>query len=95
MCNSFGYNSACAVFCETGTDFVFKPAWLYLCSNAEWTTWPYGSLLPDSLPDCSRKNSKTPNGMECIISYLALGSVKEKSAYESSGPSGRRLFQFL
>ena len=46
-------DSACAVMCKGGFDFVSNPAWLYLCSKAQWITIPFPTGLP--WPNCSGK----------------------------------------
>ncbi|XP_020602922.1 sushi, von Willebrand factor type A, EGF and pentraxin domain-containing protein 1-like [Orbicella faveolata] len=53
VCNSIDYNSVCAVFCKTGTDFVYNPPLLYYCWGAEWGIWPPGAGQVPPWPDCS------------------------------------------
>ena len=57
VCNPIDFNSVCAVFCKTGTDFVHNPPLLYYCSSGEWSIWPHGNSPP--WPDCSGKNHRT------------------------------------
>lgn len=77
VCNSFDYNSVCAVFCETGTDFVSTPAWFYFCFSAEWSPWPFGSLLIDS---CSGSANSLPKMQP---SYYYSGNAHESSVQET------------
>ncbi|EDO49614.1 predicted protein, partial [Nematostella vectensis] len=81
-CNAWGAGSKyCTVSCTDTRDFAFKPAMAYLCSNANWQTYPYPVQMP--WPDCSLRYDPSEASQRMMAQfYYYSGDCNSEEAQE-------------